>query len=264
MLHHTGYEAMVTRRTVLSLAQFLELQNKEFLVVLLEKHILSRSAWITHQVLHDLVEQLTEASEGEVQSLLDEIVRTSGDLRTRVSPRVRFDERFDDLKRCLYLDGYRVEEGRLITIDPSVIGMPALDDDLTAELNMSGLPEANHVIQKIEASATSFRSVAPNYNACLNDARIALQTLATSIAQARVANHPGTFDKMKWGAVVAYLRLTDFVTDEEERGLVGVYGFVSTGSHRPLGLSDEEMARLGRSFVGGMCWFLVKRFKAGA
>jgi len=50
-------------------------------------------------------------------------------------------------------------------------------------------------------------------------------------------------------------------TKEEERGLVGVFGFVSPGSHRPLGFSEAEFARLGRSFVAGMCWFLVKSFR---
>ena len=51
---------------------------------------------------------------------------------------------------------------------------------------------------------------------------------------------------------------------EAERGLVGVFGFVSPGSHRPLGFSEAEFARLGRGFVAGMCWFLVKRFRASA
>ena len=35
-----------------------------------------------------------------------------------------------------------------------------------------------------------------------------------------------------------------------------------SGSHCPLGLSEEEFTRLGRTFIVGMCWFLVKRYGA--
>jgi hypothetical protein len=53
-----------------------------------------------------------------------------------------------------------------------------------------------------------------------------------------------------------------FITNEEEKGLVGVYGFVSPGSHRPLGIPEEQMTRLGRSLALGMCWFLVKSYQS--
>ena len=67
---------------------------------------------------------------------------------------------------------------------------------------------------------------------------------------------------MKWGSIIEYLRASGLITIEEERGLAGVFGFVSPGSHRPLGLSDQELARLGRSFASGMCWFLIKKYRA--
>jgi hypothetical protein len=76
----------------------------------------------------------------------------------------------------------------------------------------------------------------------------------------RREQHAGNFEEKKWGSVLAYLRGSDFITEDEEKGLAGVFGFVSPGSHRSLGLSEMEMARLGRSFVLGMCWFLVRRF----
>jgi hypothetical protein len=120
------------------------------------------------------------------------------------------------------------------------------------------------VVQKLDDSARAFLGPRPNYNACLNDARIAIQSLASQIARDRVATHPGTFDVTKWGSTIEYLRVSGFLTIEEERGLAGVFGFVSPGSHRPLGLSDQEMARLGRSLVSGMCWFLIKRYRSGA
>lgn len=254
---------MFSIRAMLSLAQFLELQNHNLSALLLDKHGVGvLGVCNTSQVLADLVSALYGAPDGALSSLLSEVAQTQGDLRNRISPRYRYDERFRDLKACLLLDGYLLTDRELVPIDPSITEGPAVEDDLTRELNASGLSDAGAVIQKLEDSAHAFRGASPNFNACLNDARVALQTLATNIAQVRSSSDLGSFDPTKWGSVIAYLRSTSFITDEEEKGLVGVFGFVSPGSHRPLGLSDEEFARLGRSFVAGMCWFLVKRYRA--
>ena len=257
---------MVGSRTLRSLAQFLELQDGELIALLLEKHgfyasEVSDASRFRTNLLSALVRSLDAASPPQVATLLDEIARTAGDLRNRVSPRYRYDERFSDLQRCVELDGYLIEDGRILPIEPSFERSPQVEDDLTRELSTSGLPQAREVVRKVNDSAESFRASSPNYNACLNDARVALQALATDIAEARVPCHPGSFDRAKWGSVIAYLRTSGFLTEEEERGLAGVFGFVSPGSHRPLGLSEEEFARLGRGFVAGMCWFLVKRHR---
>ena len=258
---------MVGTRTLRSLAQYLELQNGELIALLLEKHGLYAdgvSDAVRHRtsLLTALVESLDGGAEPQISALLEEIARTSRGLRTRVRPRYPYDERFTDLQRCLQLDGYIIEDGKVIPVDPSIVGTPPVEDDLTRELAESGLPNSGGVLEKLNDSAESFRASTPNYNASLNDARVALQTLATDIADALLSAHPGSFERPKWGSVVAYLRSTGFITAAEERGLVGVFGFVSPGSHRPVGLSEAEFARLGRSFVAGMCWFLVKRYRA--
>jgi hypothetical protein len=260
---------MVGIRTLYSLAQFLDLLNGESLVLLLEKHGLDVNE--VSEVLqyrqrmglpNALVRSVRTGGESEIFSLLEEIVRTSDDLRYSVSPRYRFDQRFEDLERCLQLDNYIIANRRLVPIDRTIVGAPQMDDDLTKELNESGLPMADDVTKKLADSVNAFRATTPNYNASLNDARIALQTLATDIANTRLPAQAGSFDSTKWGSVINYLRSSGFITTEEERGLAGVFGFVSPGSHRPVGLSDAEFARLGRSFVVGMCWFLVKRYRA--
>jgi hypothetical protein len=190
---------MVGTRTLHSLAQFLELLDKEMIILLIGKHQLYSDDIEELQYgrgfLTALAVSLRSGKESEVLPLLEEIVRTSRDLRNRVSPHYRFDERFEDLERCLQLDGYIITNRRLVPI-------------------------------------------------------------------ARHPMHPGSFDPTKWGAVINYCRSSSFITEEEERGLVGVFGFVSPGSHRPLGFSEGEFARRGRSFVVGMCWFLVKRYRA--
>lgn len=252
---------MIGLRSRSSLAQFLELQETSFVIILLSKHSAHISVG-SGQLLMALINTLRLVSDETVLSVLDEITRTSGDLRTRVNPKYRYDERLADLNRCLQLDGYLINEKRLIQADPSISDAPPIDDDLTQELQVSMLPKATEVICRINESAESFRAPTPNYNACLNDIRVALETLANSIAYVRKTATSPTYEPTKWGSIIGFLKAIGFITLEEERGLSGVYSFVSPGSHRPLGLSEEQMARLGRSFALGMCWFLIKKHKA--
>jgi hypothetical protein len=138
-------------------------------------------------------------------------------------------------------------------------GAQPLEDDLSTELKRSRLAEADEILRTLNNSADPFRKVPPDYNACLADARVALQTLTTAIAKARRVTHPGSFDETKWGQVLAYLRVSSSITQPEEEGIAGVFSFVSPGAHTPVGLTEQEVARLGRSLVAAMCYFLVKR-----
>jgi hypothetical protein len=123
-----------------------------------------------------------------------------------------------------------------------------------------GLSDTEAILQVLDGSASAFRS--GDFNGCLNNARVALQTLATTIAQARLSTHPKSFDATSWGEVIAYLRTSGFISQQQERGLAGVFGFISPGSHTPIGFSEEEFARLGRSLAVSFCYFLVKRQNA--
>jgi hypothetical protein len=237
------------------------LHEMAFVVVLVNKHGIRFSAE-EGRLLTELINCFRSAEDVPLLSLIEEIVRTDGDLRARVEKKYRHDERFGDLRRCLQLDGYIVENKRLSQIDPSFIDAPLLDDDLLVELNASGLSGAEEIVRKVNSSSELFRSSPPNYNACLNDIRVALETLAKAIAVAQQLSSSPPYDNTKWGSVIGFLRIVGFITQEEEKGLAGVYGFVSPGSHRPVGLSEEQMARLGRSLALGMCWFLVKSYKA--
>jgi hypothetical protein len=235
---------VVGKRTLRSLAQFLELQDRELITLLLEKHGLdsravSEAVRRGTGVISALVKSLDAGGESEISAFLDEIAQTSGDLRNRVSPRYRYDERFADLERCLQLDGYVIADRRLLPLDPSIIGVPPVEDDLSRELGESGLPCAGDVAKKLSDSAEAFRSPTPNYNASLNDARIALQALATDIANARLPKHPGSFDPTKWGSVIAYLRATGFISEEEERGRN-----VSTRMRHPRSKFSVQLLRL--------------------
>ena len=93
--------------------------------------------------------------------------------------------------------------------------------------------------------------------------RLALETAARDIARERQNSRSGNYAELRWGPALAYLKTSGFITQEEEKGLVGVYGFVSPGAHRPVEPDELEMARLGRSLSIGMLYFLVKRYMEG-
>lgn len=255
---------MIGTRTRHSLAQFLELQETAVSVVLLSKYGVQHLSLSQSHLLFGLLNTLRELDDHPLMLVLTEIVATQGDLRARVSPKHRFDERMHDLTQCLLLDGYIVQDAKLAQIDPSIDDAAPLEDDLIVALQGSGASRAQEIIAKIADSAQAFRATPPDYNAALVNARVALETLAADVA-ADVASRgtpPATYDPSKWGSVLTFLRTSGEVTPEEEKGLAGVFGFLSPGAHRPVGIPEDQMTRLGRSFALNMCWFLLKNHLA--
>lgn len=214
----------------------------------------------TPYVTEALRSTVLSAPSEQLLDLIRECVRTKTDLRGKSTSAYAHNERWHDLAQCLQLDGYQIVDQNLISTEPSIQGFEPLEDDLTVELRSSGLIEADGVLRLLDQSAEDFRKMTPDYNGCLTNARVALETLARSIANARKRTHHGSFDETKWGEVLAYLRKSRLIKEREEKGISGVYGFVSEGAHRLVALSDQEMARLGRSLVLAMCYFLVKLY----
>jgi hypothetical protein len=251
---------MIGRRTRYSFAQFLELQEPAISIVLLSKYGVQHLSLSAGQVLYGLVNTIRGLDDRSLMLALAEVVATSGDLRARVSPKYRFDERMHDLTQCLLLDGYIIQDRKLIQADPSIADAAPLEDDLVIALQGSGAPRAGEIIAKINDSAEAFRRTPPDYNASLVNARVAMETLAGDIAAdvASRASSPAHYNPSKWGEVLAFLRSCGELTVEEERGLAGVFGFLSPGAHRPVGIPEDQMTRLGRSFALNTCWFLLK------
>ncbi|WNH52083.1 hypothetical protein [Stenotrophomonas oahuensis] len=251
---------MIGQRTRHSLAQFLELQEPMISIVLLGKYDAQHLSLSNGNLLSGLLNRLRDLDDRTLMLALAEVVATTGDLRARVNPKYRFDKRQHDLAQCLLLDGYIVQDKKLIQTDPSISDAAPLEDDLIAALRNSGVPRAQEIIAKINDSAGAFRAAPPDYNASLVNARVALETLAGDIA-AHVASHrqmPAAYNPSKWGEMLGFLRSSGEITIEEERGLAGVFGFLSPGAHRPVGIPEDQMTRLGRSFALNMCWFLLK------
>lgn len=255
---------MIGKRTRYSFAQFLELQEPAVSIALFGKHDVQHLSLSPGQLLHDLLNTLRELDDRMLMLALSEIVATSGDLRARVNPKYRFDERMHDLAQCLLLDGYLIQDKKLLQADPSIADAAPLEDDLITALRTSGAPRAQDIITKINDSSEAFRATPPDYNASLVNARVALETLAGDVA-ADVSSRlqgPATYNPSKWGEVLSFLRSSGEITTEEEKGLAGVFGFLSPGAHRPVGIPEDQMTRLGRSFALNMCWFLLKNHLA--
>lgn len=255
---------MISDRTKASLSLYFSLHDLGFLRMLFERHGITMGDYLqsAHSfapiVSDDLHSTVNSASSEQLLNFLNHMIRTSGDLRNRISPRYRHDERWADLISCLMLDGYTVDDQNLVPIDPSIEGVEPMEDEFTRKLQRSGLSESEEITRLLNNSADDFRRTPSDYNGCLGKARVALETLAKSIARLRLSSYPGTYNETSWGAVLSYLRTSGLISENEEKGLAGVYRFVSAGAHRPVGLSEQEMARLGRSLVSSMCYFLIE------
>ena len=186
-------------------------------------------------------------------------------LRAAVNPKYLYEERWTDLERCLLLDGYRVigdyRDGyTVVAVDPMIEETAPLDDDLSNELNQSDLADREEIIRLMKNSADNFRAQPPDFNGSLTSARVSLETLAKNIAGIHQTKNPMNGDPAKFGAIVAYLcnQIGFCRQRRRRRGVVGVYSFVSPGAHVPIGFTEEEMVRLGRSMIAAMCYFLMK------
>lgn len=253
---------MIGQRSRYSLAQLLEQQVPAVPVTLISKHggMISLEAGAEIYGLLDAIRSLTD---GQLMAVVAEVVATTADLRHRINPKARFDARMHDLTQCLMLDGYQVEGGLLLQLDPTLSDAAPVDDDLLAALRVCSLPRAAAIVMKVEDSAQAFRQSEPDYNAALVNARVALETLAGDVASEvppSLVHGAPALDLTKWGSIIGFLRAAGLISLEEERGLAGVYALLSVGAHRPvgIGISQAQMTRLGRSFALNMAWFLLQ------
>ena len=190
----SGYEVEtqmnVSERTKSSIAQFIGLFSKDDISFLMGKHSISTDSVVNYDYRYGIsidsaaLQAVRDADSKSIASLLEEIVRTSGYLRHKVSPRKRFDDRWNDLKKCLMLDGFKVENENIHSIEPMIEGC-LIVDDLAKELESIPLADSKNIIESIRLSAECFLKSTPDYNGCLFHARIALETLIRGIALRR-------------------------------------------------------------------------------
>lgn len=204
-------------------------------IVLLSKYGVQHLSLSQSQLLFGLLNTIRGLDDRPLMLVLAEIVATKGDMRTRVNPKYRFDERMHDLTQCLLLDGYIVQDTKLAQIDPSIADAAPLEDDLIVALQNSGSPRSQEIIAKIGDSAQAFRATPPDYNAALVNARVALETLAADVAADVASRAPvlATYNSSKWGEVLAFLRTSGKVTSQERKRAWRVYSDSEPGRPSP-------------------------------
>lgn len=235
-------------RTKISLSQLLELFEISYINLLFEKYSMDDNC-INIQDIKDSLN-----SSDSLDNLISEIISTKQSFRNRTSPKYRFDERWSDFEKCLFLDGYKIHNNILISIEANIDGVIALEDDFTIEINNSTFSKKEDVKKLINESAEAFKS--SDYNQCLSKSRIAIETLVRTIAIDKYANTNDT-----WGSALNNLKTNSFLTQIEEDLMAKTYSFVSNGSHIPLGFTNEEYARYGRNLVMSKCYYIIKRYK---
>lgn len=235
-------------RTNISLSQFLELFEISLTNILFEKYSMDTDC----RNIQDIKESIS--SSNSLDSLISELISTKQDLRSRISPKYKFDERWNDFEKCLFLDGYKIENNILISIEPNIDGVIPLEDDFTIEINSSTFLKKEDVKRLINESAEAFKN--SDYNQCLSKSRIALETLIRTIAIDKYSNTNDT-----WGSALSNLKTNSFLTQIEEDLMAKTYSFVSNGSHIPLGFTNEEYARYGRNLLMSKCYYIIKKYK---
>ena len=174
--------------------------------------------------------------------------------RNKINPKYTFDERWSDFEKCLFLDGYKIQNNAIILIEPTIDGVVAFEDELTNELINSTFLKKDEVKNLINESAEAFRN--SDFNQCLSKARIALETIVRTIAIDKYNN-----SNDNWGNALSKLRTENFITQKEEELMGKLYGFISDGSHIPLGFTQEEYARYSRNLVMSKCYYIIKKYK---
>jgi len=211
-------------------------------------------------------EEILQSSHSFIGNVLEEFGRKHDSFRKNVTPRYLFDQHWQDLCRNLHLDGYRAEEisegytvrYEFIPVEPEIDGIEPVEDDLTKEIGKSGLPNSDEICRMLTESAQEFCE--EDFNACLSKARIALERIAVGMANS-MQNEIDNRD-MRWGKAIALLRQSGHIGEQEETCLTGVYGFISPGSHVPVGADEKEFVRLGRNLSITCCYFLIKRLNS--
>ena len=247
----------LSKRSKLSLAQLISELNSNAAFMLLDKH--NFDPYVTNSGL-ELSHELKSAPEDKLSNLIKEIVRTSGSLRNGVSPRYRYDDYFEELRKSLLLDGYVIDAHCIKSLDPTFEGKEPIEDELLNQLNNSSLDGHEEIKSCIIASADDFIKKPPDFNGSLTNIRIGIETIVRKIAIEKgfVSNRKGN----TWGPSLGFLKQIDFLSEKEEKTLASVFTFISDGAHIPIGFTEEEFVRLGRHLCASMCYFIMKKYNA--
>lgn len=247
---------MFSRQTISALGQVLQALTIEAETGLVYKHFGAERDEF-QPGLRGTVELLEYSDDDELLALVREAMANRDSVRADAPTKYVFDERHTDLERWLLHDGWTVEDGDLRRIGAAVEDAVEIRDALLEELEQSNLDLDREIAGRIEQSARDLHSDPPDFNGSGTNARIALETLIRRLAADQAQNRGDPAPRDRWGDALGYLRQAGFLNQAEEQAFATLYTFVSGAAHVPL--SDEEWARLARTFMLSTCYFILKK-----
>lgn len=246
------------RQTMASTAQALAALKDDQAAALMYKHLaippdLSRASVLNH------VSHLESGSHGAVIDLVKELISEKAAFRTTAPIRHHFDAQCRTLERWLSYDGWLVEQGELVRIGPAAEEASGVRDALIDQLKGGEIDPKGEIRNCIEKAGKAFVQEPPDFNASITNVRISLETIARSAASGRASKGGAPYPNDSWGNALLYLRQANVVELKEEDVLAKIYTFISPGAHVPKGLTEEEWARLARTFGLGAAYFFLRK-----
>lgn len=244
-----------SKRTLAALSQTLDSLSQGSAYVLLQKVGVDRPQFSGQDAI---LWELERAPEPAVHELITEIVVRTRAVRADAGPKYVFDDRLEELWRCLRIDGWELVNGKLVREHPSSPDLVETRDALHDQLGASTVDADGEVRRCLEKSAIAFSNTPPDYNASSTLVRIALETTARRIANQISARRRLAPPPDSWGSAIAFLRNQNVISPQDEAALTASYTATSPGAHVPKGLSAREWARMVRALDQAWLYYLIK------
>lgn len=208
------------------------------------------------------LQAVASAGDDDVRALANELVVHQQAVRADAPTKHVFDSRVADVERWLLHDGWVADSGALVRVTPAAEDITGIRDKLVEDLSGSGLDGDDAIAKALEEGSAAFVAASPDFNGSITKVRIALETTARRAATSAAAKRSIAYPQDSWGRALQLLRSVGVLEADEEEMLARVYTFISPGAHLPKGMTDEEWARLARTFGVSSTYFLVQKYIA--
>jgi hypothetical protein len=237
-----------------SMAQVLETVSEEKVRTFLFKH-----ANVSDSRLRPIGSILRDASPEALRSMLAEILGKNGILRQGATGKHVFDNAVRDLECWALYDGWSIKDGLLVRVTPLAEEVTGVQDKLMEDLRTSGLDRDGEITKTLKDSAKDFVAAVPDFNGSVTKVRIALETIARRGAASTAAKRSVQAPDDKWGPALQFLRAQAIIEKQDEDILAQIYTFTSPAAHVPKGITEEEWARLARTFAVSSAYFVLRK-----
>lgn len=248
----------LSRQALGSVAQLLASLPTDSVDILFFKHLDTPMDNVPYGQV-GILDAVQDGTESQLAALVGELVREKSAIRADAGTKYVFDGRWRELERWLLFDGWAVEEGQLARVSPDAEEETEIREKMWEDLEASGLDEDGAIRQSVENAGAALATETPDYNASITNVRIALETVARRAATQRATDSGTDYEDASWGRALDFLRNVGVLDQGEEEILARVYTFISPGAHVPAGVTDEEWARLARTFGLSSAYFILKK-----